>query len=145
MIIVGFDPGKASGYAVLDTEHMRIRHMEIANHSPFQCVDAMQDIQESYGCDAMVVENFIPRWGQKFDLDSVYLIGALQGMYDNEVLLVNPSTHMGVVPREKLTRLMKEQGYAIQAGHSRMGLSVAVYYAAFKLKDQNVLEFLADN
>lgn len=149
MIICAIDPGgikpgphSGTGYAVLDTEGMQILHMEIANHTPFACVDKVEDLLDSYGSDVLVSEDFKPRWGQKFELDSVYLIGALQGQHSSELKLVMPATHMGLVPTAKLTALMKSYGHKVGEGHSRMALSVAVYWAAFKERDPNVLAFL---
>lgn len=151
-IIVACDPGgikpgtnSGTGYAVLDTEGMAVLSMHIDNHDPSRCADYMQHLCEIYQADYVVCEGFTPRWGQKFELDSVYLIGGLQANFGRLAVplpLVMPSVHMGLVPKPKLTALMKAQGYAVGKGHSRMALSVAVYYAAFKLKDENALAFL---
>ena len=150
-VIVSCDPGgikpgphSGTGYAVLDTSDMRIINMSIENHPPSECVEHMSSWTQRYRPDELVCEGFVPRWGRPFSLDSVYLIGALQGFFgENIVKLVNPSTHMGLVPKARLSKLMKEQGFVIGEGHSRMALSVAVYYAAFKAKDPNVLDWLS--
>lgn len=151
-IIVACDPGgikpgtnSGTGYAVLDTEDMSILEMEIANHNPGECVRNMKLLRSGYSMEEeahVLVEGFIPRWGRPFSLDSVYLIGGLQGYFGLELMMVNPSVHMGLVPKPKITALMKAQGYAVGRGHSRMALSVAVYYAAFQLRDENALDFL---
>lgn len=127
---------------MLDTDGMKILHMLIANHDPARCVDVFGDLMADYGKDAIVCESFLPRWGQKFELDSVYLIGALQGRFGKQLQMVAPATHMGLVPKAKLTDLMKAQGYKVGKGHSRMALSVALYYAAFKMRDLEALAFL---
>lgn len=150
MHLIGVDPGKASGLAVLETSSMTIEHLSIAYSN---CEGLAQqvsllgyDFRSAGGDSPVVCENFIPRFGQKFDLDSVYHIGALQAVIGTtDVHLVLPATHKGLVPKEKLTALMKSQGYKVGAGHSRDALSVAVYYAAFVLREPRVLEFLADN
>lgn len=150
-VIVACDPGgikpgthSGTGYAVLDTEDMSILEMEVANHNPGECVRNMKLLRSGYQASYVLSEGFSPRWGQPFSLDSVYLIGAMQGYFEEELKLIMPSVHMGGVPRPKLTALMKTQGYAVGKGHSRMALSVAIYYAAFKLKDKNALAFLAE-
>lgn len=155
-IIVACDPGgikpgthSGTGYAVLDTESMKILRMDIANHTPYECVGEMQTLSAGYLGDHVVCEGFLPRWGQPFSLDSVYLIGSLQGHFGKELKLVMPSAHTSKDPKKaftpvpKLTKLMQDQGYLIGRGHSRMALSVAVYYAATKLRDRNVLDWLS--
>lgn len=156
-IIVAADPGgikpgthSGTGYAVLDTEGMEILHMQIANHGPYTCVGVMQSLEKEFHADHMVCEDFVPRWGQPFKLDSVYLIGALQGHYNTDLKLVLPSQHTSkksekaFTPVPKLTKLMKDQGYKVGQGHSRMALSVAIYYATVKLKDKNAIDWKAN-
>lgn len=158
-VIVACDPGgiepgtnSGTGYAVLDTEGMVILHMSIANHGPSECADFMQHLRTTFQADYSVCEAFIPRWGRPFSLDSVYLIGGLQanfGRLNVPLHMVNPSAHTSKDPKKasipvsKLTGLMKTQGCAVGKGHSRMALSVATYYAAFKLKDREALDFLS--
>lgn len=149
-IIVACDPGgikpgthSGTGYAVLDPEDMSILEMEVANHNPGECVRNMKLLRSGYQANHVLSEGFKPRWGQPFSLDSVYLIGAMQGYFEDELKLVMPSVHMGLVPKAKLTPLMKAQGYAVGKGHSRMALSVAIYYAGFVLKDKTVLDWLS--
>lgn len=139
MRLIGIDPGKNTGYAVLDTNRMSIEHMSISEDTPFRLLDTV----ESYYSGTMVVERFVPRWGQAFDCTPMYLIGALQGVYESEVNLVMPATHKASVPRDKVKALMKSQGYKIGAGHSLDALSLCLYYAAFKAKDPNVLDWLS--
>lgn len=156
-ILVSCDPGgikpgtnAGTGYAVLDTEDMSILHMEIANHNPGECVRNMKLLRSGFQGNYVLSEGFSPRWGQPFSLDSVYLIGAMQGYFEDELKLVMPSAHTSkdpkkaAVPVAKLSALMKSQGYAVGKGHSRMALSVAVYYAGYKLRDENALAFLAE-
>lgn len=160
-VIVACDPGgiepgtnSGTGYAVLDTETMTILNMHIGNDDPARCVDSMQALYRTYQADYVVCEGFKPRWGQPFSLDSVYLIGGLQahfGRLNVPLPLVMPSSHTSkdpkkaAVPVPKLTALMKAQGYKVREGHSRMALSVAVYYAAFKLKELPALDFLHED
>lgn len=155
-IIVACDPGgikpgthSGTGYAVLNTENMRILHMQIDNHDPNQCVRMMQEMRDEFFPDHIVAEGFVPRYGTPFKLDSVYLIGAMQGFFGHGLKLVLPSQHTSkdpkkaAVPVHRLTALMKAQGYKVQQGHSRMALSVAVYYAGFVIKDKTVLDWLS--
>lgn len=139
MRLMGIDPGKNTGYAVLDTNRMSIESMFIREDSPFE----MLDVVENYYSGTMVVERFVPRWGQAFDCTPMYLIGALQGVYESEINLVMPATHKAAVPRDKVTALMKSQGFKVGAGHSRDALSLCLYWAAFKAKDPNVLDWLS--
>lgn len=144
MRLIGCDPGKASGYAVLNTKHLLIEHMSIDNHNPYELLERV-DFLTPHREQVLVVENFSPRWGQKFDLDSVYHIGAMQGAYGmQKVNLVMPATHKGSVPRAKVKSLMQAQGYKIGAGHSLDALSLCLYWAGFKLRDTNVLTYLAE-
>lgn len=153
-VIVSCDPGgikpgthSGTGYAVLDTTSGNILHMQIANHDPYTCVGVMQSLEKAFSADHIVCEGFVPRYGTPFKLDSVYLIGALQGHFGKELHLVLPSAHTSKDPKKaftpipKLTELMKAQGYKVGKGHSRMALSVAIYYAATKLSDHNVLDW----
>lgn len=152
MLIIGVDPGgilpgttSGTGYAVLNTENMQIEVMREDNHTPQAFVGTLLRLQDEFPEAIMVYEGFKPRWGQKFELDSVYLIGALRTEFGERVPNVMPSVHMSAVPITKLTALMKSHGYKVRRGHARMALSVAVYYAAFVLREPTVLEFLADN
>ena len=148
-IIMGCDPGgikpgshAGTGYAVLDTEGMKILHMSIENHNPFECNAYYEALREKYHPDVLLCEGFIPRWGQKFELDSVFLIGGLQSLYNGALKLIMPATHMASVSRDKLTELMDQHKIAVGEGHSRMALSLCVYYAAFKLQDAEAIHYL---
>lgn len=139
MVLTGIDPGKNTGYAVLDTEGMKILHMGIHEDSPFEMLDRVESNLEG----VLVVERFVARFGQAFDCTPMYLIGALQGVYESEINLVLPATHKAAVPRDKVTALMKSQGFKVAAGHSRDALSLCLYWAGFKAKDPNVLDWLS--
>lgn len=141
MRLIGVDPGKATGYAVLNTKNLLIEHMSSDNHNPYELLEQV-DYLTPYKEQTLVVERFVPRFGQAFDCTPMYLIGAMQGAYNDRVNLVMPATHKGSVPRDKVTRLMKAQGFKVGAGHSRDALSLCLYWAAFKLRDKNVLDFL---
>lgn len=140
----GIKPGSHSGtgYAVLDTEGMKLLHMSIDNHGPYECNAYYEALREQYHPDVLLCEDFIPRWGNKFELDSVYLIGGLQSLYNGALKLIKPADHMSRVSKDKLTQLMKEHKIAIGEGHSRMALSLCVYYAAFKLQDAEAIHYL---
>ena len=141
MILTGIDPGKSSGYAVLNTDGMVIVHMSIEQDTPFTLLDRTENLLEG----TLVVERFVARFGQAFDCTPMYLIGALQGVYDTQVNLVMPATHKAGVPRDKVTALMKSQGFKVGAGHSRDALSLCIYWAAIKLRDPEAIAFLSNN
>lgn len=148
-VIQAIDPGgikpgphAGTGYAVLDTEGMKILHMSIENHNPFECNNYFEQLREQYQPDVLLCEDFIPRWGIPFELDSVYLIGGLQSLYNGALKLIAPSTHMSSVSKDKLTELMKEHNIDIGEGHSRMALSLCVYYVAFRMQDAEAIHYL---
>lgn len=99
-------------------------------------------------------ENFTLRSSNKFtaDLHGVEIIGWLKGEgYWTEGANPEPSQHMTLTRlRQKkdnyadsvITHMMKEAGFKIGKGHTRMALSVAVWYAAMRLKHIPTLEML---
>jgi hypothetical protein len=97
-------------------------------------------------------EGFTLRSSNKFtaDLSGVEIIGWLKGEGFCETF-PEPVQHMTITRLRKnkddykksvITQMMKDAGFPIGAGHNRMGLSVAVWYAAMVLKHRPTLEML---
>ena len=140
-IILGVDPGKATGYAVYDSEAQKVLLAEIHNDGPLECVERLTDLFYWYTPDEKVYESFIPRWGQKFDLDGVYLIGAMEAFTEGWNV-VKPSEHKAVVKDSVLNPLMKSTGIPIGAGHSRDALRLCLYVSAVRLREHSTLQLL---
>lgn len=111
--------------------------------------------EESRGpLDYAACENFTLRSSNKFtaDLHGVEIIGWLKGEgYWTEGANPEPSQHMTLTRLRKnkdnyadsvITKMMKDAGFKIGKGHTRMALSVAVWYAAMRLKHMPTLELL---
>lgn len=142
MIILGLDPGKASGIAVYDTEGS-VLHMVEASAGVNGFVDEFELAEQAYEPDYIVCEKFDLRPGNKFlaDLTPVECIGWLKGEgYRPEY--VTPAQHKGLVKDSVLTPMMKEAGFPVGAGHTRDALRTAVWFAAVKLKHIPTLEML---
>jgi len=104
--------------------------------------------------DFSACENFTLRSSNKFtaDLSGVEIIGWLKGeCYWQFNANPEPSQHMTLTRlRQKkddysksvITHMMKQAGFKIGKGHTRMALSVAVWYAAMRLKHMPTLELL---
>lgn len=83
----------------------------------------------SYDVDLIVYETFVPRWGQKFELDTVYLNGALKATVDPDLLVgVAPSAHKSLIKRDWAKSLVLEAGYKVDQGHPVDGTSLVLYY-----------------
>lgn len=131
-----------SGLTVLDSQGLHILHDSIEKLDPYHMVQRFEELREKYSPDVVIAEGFKPRWGQAFSLEPVYLLGALQGMYNSALKIVYPSEHMAVVSRERLTDLMKAHKLKVRQGHSRMSLSLCMYYSAFKLQEPDAISYL---
>lgn len=148
-IIQSIDPGgwgdgkhAGTGLTVLDTETLTILHSSIEKLNPYEVVQRFEELREKYQPDVLIAEDFIPRWGIAFSLEPVYLLGALLGMYNGALRLVKPSDHISLVSKERLTALLKEHKLSIGAGHSRMSLSLAIYWSAFRLQEEKAIHYL---
>jgi hypothetical protein len=154
--VIGIDPGKATGVAFYDLETCKPTSM-------FQTDGGVEGFTQAFGAglgwenqynNAFITsEKFTLRSSNKFvaDLSGVEINGWLKG----EALCVTfpePIQHMTLTKlRENkdsyadsvITKMMKEAGFKIGAGHTRMGLSVAVWYAAMILKHRPTLELLS--
>lgn len=141
-LILGCDPGKASGLAVYDLGG-RVLYMDEAQDGVLGFVPAFRAIRHIYKPDYVVCEKFDLRPGNKFlaDLSPVEAIGWLKGEgYKAEY--VTPSQHKSLVKDATLTPMMKAAGFPVGAGHTRDALRTAVWFAAMKLKHRETLEML---
>lgn len=146
MIIKGLDAGKASGIVYWDTGTQCIHFPHEAQNG---VLGVAEEFQLDYHYDILVAETFQLRAGNKFlaDLSTVEVNGWLrgQGLWDKGVA---PNVHKSwnklgerdPKAQSPITRLMKEQGVPIGAGHVRDALSIAIHYACTKLKCPATLE-----
>lgn len=143
-ILCGIDPGKMTGYSVYDSELQVFLYMGMYNDDPRECVNRVRSLMSQYWPDTEpIVESFIPRFGTKFDLDGVYLIGALQSQWD--IHLVAPASHKSLVKDSVLNPLMKASKFAIGAGHSRDAGRLCLYYSAAILKEASTLKAISSH
>lgn len=148
-IIQSIDPGgwgdgnhAGTGLTVLDTETLTILHSSIEKLNPYEVVQRFEELREQYKPDVLLAEGFKPRYGTPFSLEPVYLLGALQGFYNGAIKIIYPNEHIGTVSKDKLTKLMKEHKLSLGAGHSRMSLSLAIYWSAFRLQEEKAIHYL---
>jgi hypothetical protein len=149
--ILGTDPGLATGIAIYNTDTCKVEYVKETPDGIYGYQDYFLGLRLE--TDYSVVENFTLRSSNKFtaDLHGVEIIGWLKGEgywgKDNP----EPSQHMTLTRlRQKkdnyadsvITKMMKEAGFKIGKGHTRMALSVAVWYAAMRLKHIPTLEML---
>lgn len=141
-VILGIDPGKATGYAVYDTETQLPIHLSTEIHPNEEvCVAYYRLLCAKYKPDEVIMESFIPRFGQKFDLDGVYFIGAIRSV-GRAVRMVSPSAHKAMVKDAPMNKMFKATKTPIGAGHSRDSLRLTVYWAATKLKHRETIQLL---
>lgn len=146
MILKGLDAGKASGLVYWDTGTQLILSAHEAQNGALGVAEEFQ-IERHY--DTLIAEKFQLRASNKFlaDLSTVEVNGWLkgQGLWDKGVA---PNIHKSFnrlgekdpKAASPVTRLMKEQGVPIGAGHVRDALSIAIHYACTKLKCPATLE-----
>jgi hypothetical protein len=156
--ILGIDPGLATGMAVYDLETCKvIRAIEAPKGikgftQPFLM---LRTTGHEHATRKVLVacEGFTLRSSNKFtaDLSGVEIIGWLKGEEYCETF-PEPVQHMTITRLRKnkddykksvITKMMKDAKFPIGAGHNRMALSVAVWYAAMVLKHRPTLELLS--
>lgn len=149
MIIKGLDAGLASGIVYWDTGTQRIVRWEQAANG---VEGVAQEFDSEFHYDVLVAESFTLRAGNKFlaDLSTVEVNGWLKGQYlwDKSVA---PNVHKAFCrlgakdpkANSPITKLLKEQGVPIGAGHVRDALSIAIWYSCTKLKDPATLALYA--
>lgn len=154
-LILGIDPGLATGIAVYDTDTLKTHWVVETGKGIKGFRDFWkQPVGPEIGSfEHTASENFTLRSSNKFvaDLSGVKINGWLEGE-ELCATFPEPIQHMTLCRlREKkdnyadsvITKMMKEAGFPIGAGHTRMALSVAVWYAAKVLKHKPTLEMLS--
>lgn len=148
MIVLGVDPGLATGLAVWNTKTQLIEYMEEAQNGVLGVSVLLPQLVKRWKPKIIVWETFQLRSGNDFlaDLSGVESLGWAKGTgyYGAGTA---PATHKTFnklgkndpKPLSPITRLMKEQGVPIGAGHTRDALSIAIHYACTKLKDRATL------
>jgi len=153
--VLGIDPGLATGMAVYDLETCKVvRAIEAPKGikgftDPFYRLYGLHQSRKVH----VVCEGFTLRSSNKFtaDLSGVKIIGWLEGELICETF-PEPVQHMTITRLRKnkddykksvITKMMKDAKFPIGAGHNRMALSVAVWYAAMVLKHRPTLEMLS--
>lgn len=141
-LILGIDPGKATGFAVYDMAGAVV-YMDESPNGVQGFVPAFCAIRKTFRPKYIVCEKFDLRPGNKFlaDLSGVEAIGWLKGEgYYAEY--VTPAQHKSLVKDATLTPMMKAAGFPVGAGHTRDALRTAVWYAAMILKHEPTLAML---
>lgn len=158
MKILGIDPGLATGLAIYNTDTLKVEFVQetpegIHGFKPVFMKVWGRGFGNPYGLSNISCENFTLRSSNKFtaDLHGVEIIGWMKGeSYWGANANPEPSQHMTLNKLgEKhkkadsvITHMMKDAGFKIGKGHTRMALSVAVWYAAMRLKHIPTLEML---
>lgn len=149
-LVYGIDPGLATGNALYDLDTCKPMDMWETGKGvkgfkhPF--------LEAAAFADHVACENFTLRGSNEFvaDLSGVKIIGWLEGQ-DYCRSFPEPVQHMQLTrlrknvdkyQDSKITHLMKEAGFLIGEGHTRMALSVAVWYAAMILKHKPTMRML---
>jgi hypothetical protein len=150
-LILGIDPGKATGLALYDLDTCKFIHMEETPNGVRGFLHPFLRLQHP---DRHVVcEGFTLRASNEFtaNLQGVEIIGWLKGE-DYCDTFPEPVQHMTLSRLRKnkdkyqdspVTHLMKQAGFKIGEGHTRMAGSVAMWYAAKVLKHRPTLELLS--
>lgn len=140
MIILGIDPGVATGWAIYDTDCLAVVDMGQTEDGVLGLADFMRSTREHY--DLMVVERFELRENVRYpDLTPKECIGWLKGeRYEHE--LVMPASHKALVKDKNIKQSNLMAGYKIGAGHSRDALRLTLYYAMAKLKHVETIKLV---
>ena len=149
-LILGIDPGLATGMAVYNLDTLKVDHVQ-------ETPDGIKGFKYPFlglqNSSYVACEKFTLRASNKFvaDLHGVEIIGWLKGEGYWGLHNPEPSQHMTLTKlREKkdkyqdsvITHMLQDAGFKIGKGHTRMALSVAVWYAAMRLKHMPTLELL---
>lgn len=158
MRILGIDPGLATGLAVYDTETLSFVHMQETASGIYGFKPQFRwlwgGMISPLGVTHMSCENFTLRGSNEFvaDLSGVEIIGWLKGEECWGKHNPEPAQHMQLTKLRKkkdsyadskVTHMMKRDGFKIGKGHTRMAGSVAMWYAAMRLKHEPTLELLS--
>lgn len=149
-LILGIDPGLASGMALYDLETCKV----VKTYEAPKGIKGFKQpfLQLSWDAGYVACEGFTLRSSNKFtaDLSGVKIIGWLEGEELCETF-PEPVQHMTLTRLRKnkddysksvITQMMKDAKFPVGEGHNRMALSVAVWYAAMKFKHEPTLRLL---
>lgn len=150
--VLGVDPGLATGLAVYDIPTQRPIELVETSKGIKGFKPVFLELMDTYGTPYVACENFTLRSSNKFtaNLDGVKIIGWMEGEEFGNAF-PEPSQHMQLTRLRKnkddyakspITKLMKDARFTIGKGHTRMGLSVAVWFAAMKLRHEETLALL---
>lgn len=142
-LILGIDPGLATGMAIYDAERQEVVHMEQSEKGVLGFAEAFDRLTYAYDPLHIVLERFDLRPGNKFlpDLSPVECIGWVKGE-GHKVDYATPAQHKSLVKDKTLNPLMKSGNFKVGAGHSRDALRIAVWFAAKRLNHRPTLELL---
>lgn len=151
-LILGIDPGLATGMAIYNLDTLKVDWVEETPNGIKGFKKPYKNVLYYEPVNHVVCENFTLRSSNKFtaDLSGVKIIGWLEGEEECSIF-PEPSQHMTVTrlrakkddySKSVITKMMKEAKFPIGEGHTRMALSVAVWYAAMRLKHLPTLELL---
>lgn len=140
----GIEPGvhSGTGLTVLTTCSNKIELLEArqVNWDEWTMAGMLQHYIASYPIDLVVYESFSPQWGKKFELDTVYLNGAIKATVEPDMLMgVMPSAHKSVVKRDWAKHLVQSQGYKVEQGHKVDATSLCLY-AGIRKQEKTILE-----
>lgn len=157
--ILGIDPGLATGFAIYDLDTRSVEFVKETPQGIYGFKPAYKDLNGSafnnpHGITHVACEGFTLRSSNKFtaDLSGVEIIGWMKGEGQWGAHNPEPVQHMTLTKLRKnkdkyqdsvITKMMKDAGFAIGKGHTRMALSVGVWYAAKILKHVPTLELLS--
>lgn len=154
-LVIGIDPGKATGVAWYDLDTCKVVKVLETPRG----IDGFQTQMRHTLHNEVVVdlahcacERFDLRSSNEFvaNLQGVEVIGWLKGegyvhgwpMPVQHMQLTRLRKNVDKYQDSKITHLMKEAGFLIGEGHTRMALSVAVWYAAMILKHKPTMRML---
>ena len=153
MLYIGIDAGgreegphSGTGVAVLCTDSgvLKICEAMQVNWDEWAMGSELQYLEAAYDPDVVVYESFQPRWGQKFELDTVYLNGAIRAVIEPKLLMpVSPSAHKSIVKRDWAKELVLGAGYFVEQGHKVDALSLCLY-AGIKKRDQTIINAMRE-
>ena len=148
-LILGIDPGLATGMALYDLETCKVVRTYEAQNGVKGFTQPFRELRRGAH---VICEGFTLRSSNKFtaDLSGVEIIGWLKGEGMCSVF-PEPVQHMTITRLRKnkddyklspVTKLMKDAKFPDWQRAQPMALSVAVWYAAMKLKHEPTLRLL---
>jgi len=137
MLVIGLDCGgreegshAGTGLSVVEfADTITVHEARQVNWDEWTLGGLIQDYVARYDPDKVIYESFIPRWGQKFELDTVYLNGALKAsVLPSMLAAVSPSAHKSLIKRDWAKQLVLDAGFKVEEGHKVDSTSLCLYY-----------------